>query len=216
MAIIQPCLPPPKCFNTAGPINPADHYALDPLARLDYHDLRQLIDQKKYFVLHAPRQTGKTSALLALADRLNAESDYRALYVNVEAAQAFRDKVFESMHTMSRALAQAANDTLNDPQPFAVLKTLLAEGSPTLFGELLTRWCAQLDRPLVLLLDEVDALVGDTLISLLRQLRAGYTQRPARFPHSHQRARHHHPHRNGLRAHHHRVGDVKRRTWPSI
>jgi hypothetical protein len=30
----------------------------------------------------------------------------------------------------------------------------------------------------VLLLDEVDALVGDTLISLLRQLRAGYPQRP--------------------------------------
>lgn len=34
----------------------------------------------------------------------------------------------------------------------------------------------------MLLLDEVDALVGDTLISLLRQLRAGYTQRPAAFP----------------------------------
>jgi hypothetical protein len=34
----------------------------------------------------------------------------------------------------------------------------------------------------VLLLDEVDALVGDTLISLLRQLRAGYTQRPTAFP----------------------------------
>jgi hypothetical protein len=34
----------------------------------------------------------------------------------------------------------------------------------------------------VLLLDKVDALVGDTLISLLRQLRAGYPQRPASFP----------------------------------
>jgi hypothetical protein len=39
-----------------------------------------------------------------------------------------------------------------------------------------------LDKPLVLLLDEVDALVGDTLISLLRQLRAGYPNRPAQFP----------------------------------
>jgi hypothetical protein len=46
----------------------------------------------------------------------------------------------------------------------------------------LTRWCAQSPLPLVLLLDEVDALVGDTLISLLRQLRAGYPQRPSQFP----------------------------------
>ena len=39
-----------------------------------------------------------------------------------------------------------------------------------------------LEKPLVLLLDEVDALVGDTLISLLRQLRAGYPKRPGQFP----------------------------------
>jgi len=38
----------------------------------------------------------------------------------------------------------------------------------------LTRWCARSPQPLVLLLDEVDALVGDTLIALLRQLRAGW------------------------------------------
>ena len=34
----------------------------------------------------------------------------------------------------------------------------------------------------MLLLDEVDALIGDTLLSLLRQLRAGYPQRPRAFP----------------------------------
>ncbi|MEA1933158.1 MAG: ATP-binding protein, partial [Thermodesulfobacteriota bacterium] len=32
------------------------------------------------------------------------------------------------------------------------------------------------------LIDEIDSLVGDTLISVLRQLRAGYTKRPAMFP----------------------------------
>lgn len=35
---------------------------------------------------------------------------------------------------------------------------------------------------MVLLLDEVDSLVGDTLISLLRQIRAGYPDRPRSFP----------------------------------
>ncbi len=43
-------------------------------------------------------------------------------------------------------------------------------------------WSQQSTQPTVLLLDEVDALVGDTLISVLRQIRAGYTQRPAAFP----------------------------------
>ena len=38
--------------------------------------------------------------------------------------------------------------------------------------------------PLVLLVDEVDSLVGDTLLSVLRQLRAGYPQRPQAFPQS--------------------------------
>ena len=39
-------------------------------------------------------------------------------------------------------------------------------------------------KPLVLLIDEIDTLVGDTLLSVLRQLRSGYDQRPAAFPHS--------------------------------
>ena len=38
--------------------------------------------------------------------------------------------------------------------------------------------------PLVLLIDEIDTLIGDTLIAVLRQLRAGYPHRPLRFPHS--------------------------------
>ena len=45
-------------------------------------------------------------------------------------------------------------------------------------------WCQQSSRPTVLMLDEVDALVGDTLISLLRQLRSGYPKRPELFPQS--------------------------------
>ena len=39
-------------------------------------------------------------------------------------------------------------------------------------------------KPLVLLIDEIDSLVGDTLLSVLRQLRASYKQRPEGFPQS--------------------------------
>ncbi|MCP4151251.1 MAG: ATP-binding protein, partial [bacterium] len=51
-------------------------------------------------------------------------------------------------------------------------------------NETLKQWCTHSDKPVVLFIDEVDSLVGDTLIALLRQLRSGYTQRPANFPQS--------------------------------
>ncbi|ETR67739.1 MAG: hypothetical protein OMM_11273, partial [Candidatus Magnetoglobus multicellularis str. Araruama] len=77
-------------FNTAGPVNCDDHYCLPPLSRFDLEEILMLIAQKKYFVLHAPRQTGKTSCLLALMKYLNEQGNYECLYINVEAAQAFR------------------------------------------------------------------------------------------------------------------------------
>jgi hypothetical protein len=74
-----------RFFNTAGPVNCADHYCLPPLERFDPADILELIAQKKYFVLHAPRQTGKTTCLLALMAYLNREGRYRALYLNTVA-----------------------------------------------------------------------------------------------------------------------------------
>ena len=58
-------------FNTEGPIIAEDHYYVPPLERVDLGELLELIRDKRYFVMHAPRQTGKTSALLALRDLLN-------------------------------------------------------------------------------------------------------------------------------------------------
>ncbi|MCY4188646.1 MAG: hypothetical protein OXD30_09200, partial [Bryobacterales bacterium] len=77
-----------RYFNTEGPVNEGEHYCIDPLARVNLAEILELIARKKYFVLHAPRQTGKTSTLLALQDRLNAEGQYRCLYVNLEVGQA--------------------------------------------------------------------------------------------------------------------------------
>jgi len=55
------------------------------------------LDPWKYFVIHAPRQTGKTSSLHALETYLNAQGKYRCLYVNFESAQASRDNVDQGM-----------------------------------------------------------------------------------------------------------------------
>ncbi|MCY4264945.1 MAG: hypothetical protein OXE78_08820 [Gammaproteobacteria bacterium] len=59
-----------RYFNIAGPIKIEKHYCILPLDRVDVDYLLSLIRQEKYSVLYAPRQTRKTSVLLALADLL--------------------------------------------------------------------------------------------------------------------------------------------------
>ncbi len=174
-----------RFFNTAGPVKPDLHYCLPPLTRFDLDDVLRLIRQQKYFVLHAPRQTGKTSCLLALMEYLNTSGQYRCVYVNVEIAQAAREDVAGAMQSILNELGSWARIVLNDDFPNAIRRSVLVESGPyAALGELLKQWAARDRRPLVLLMDEIDALVGDTLISVLRQLRAGYPQRPGHFPQS--------------------------------
>ena len=172
-----------RFFNTEGPVRPEDHYYLPPLSRWNLDEILTLIDQKKYFLLHAPRQTGKTSCLLALMDYLNREGRYRTLYANIEGVQTAREDVNEGMATICSVLGRSARLYLQEPR----LADWYREGGAAVpasdrLVQLLEFWAAADPRPAVLLLDEVDALVGDTLISLLRQLRTGYNQRPAAFP----------------------------------
>ena len=67
-----------RFFNTEGPVVASRHYCIPPLERVDVDELLELIGQQRYFVLHAPRQTGKTSALLALRDLLNGAASARS------------------------------------------------------------------------------------------------------------------------------------------
>jgi len=172
-----------RFFNNAGPVNCADHYCLDPLARIDLDAIESLIGQQRYFVLHAPRQTGKTSSLLALMAHLNGEGRYRCLYINVEMAQSAREDVGRAMRAILGELASRARTHLHDDWLDAHWVGILEQsGAERAFTEILTRWAAHSDRPLVLLVDEIDALIGDSLVAVLRQLRAGYDKRPAAFP----------------------------------
>ncbi len=174
-----------RFFNTEGPVRPDDHYHIPPLDRLNPDELLGLVRDKKYFVLHAPRQTGKTSALLALRDLLNAGGDYRCVYANVEAAQALREDVAEGMRTVLAELALETSITLGDDTLEDIWPGVLERVGPgQALRHALLRWCMADSKPLVLLIDEIDALVGDTLLSVLRQLRTGYPDRPGRFPHS--------------------------------
>ena len=174
-----------RFFNTSGPVVAAKHYCIPPLERLDLRGILQLVGRERYFVLHAPRQTGKTSILLALRDELNRSGSYRCVYVNVEVGQAAREDVGAATRSILNHTARRARSTLNDDFVANIWPETLARAGPyNALEEVLGRWAEADERPLVLLIDEIDALIGDTLLSVLRQLRAGYDQRPSGFPQS--------------------------------
>ena len=175
-----------RFFNTAGPVRLDDHYAVAPLDRMDVDELLALIRAKQYFVLHAPRQTGKTSALIALRDLLNSGEvgHFRCVNVNVEVGQVARDDTARGIRAIVGSLAENAQE-LGDDYPAGVWLDVLADMGPeSALNVLLARWSRADPTPLVLLVDEIDSLVGDTLLSVLRQLRAGYEKRPGGFPQS--------------------------------
>ena len=172
-------------FNTEGPVFADRHYCIPPLSRVNLDEILELIADTKYFVLHAPRQTGKTSTLLALQDRLNAEGQYRCLYVNLEAGQTAKEDTARAMRVLLWQLAARSRDILQDDFVHRVRAACMEEEGPDgVLAEVLVRWSAAGPKPLVLLLDEIDTLAGDTLLSVLRQLRSNYDRRPHHFPQS--------------------------------
>jgi hypothetical protein len=165
-----------KFFNTAGPCKPDIHYMLPVAERLP--EVLRLVDQQAYFVLHAPRQIGKTTTMMQLAHELREEGRYNAILVSVEMGAAFND---------DPGAAELA--ILDGWRADAVL--LPAELQPPPWPQVepgarvrhaLQAWTQASPRPLAVFIDEIDALQNETLVSFLRQLRAGYPHRPKGFP----------------------------------
>ena len=78
-------------FNTAGPCRPEVHYMIPPERRMP--EALRLVDHQAYFALHAPRQTGKTTTMRALAHRLTETGRYAALHFTCEEARVFPEDV---------------------------------------------------------------------------------------------------------------------------
>ena len=142
-----------RFFNTAGPVRPDDHYAVAPLDRVDLEELLGLIRAKQYFVLHAPRQTGKTSALIALRDLLNSGKvgNFRCVHINVEVAQVARDDTASGIRAILSMMAARAL-LLGDDFPRKSWNEILAASDPNdALRDVLMHWCLADPTPLVLL-----------------------------------------------------------------
>lgn len=178
-----------KFFNTEGPIIPEDHYFLP--HRLPEQELLNLIERKRYFVLHAPRQTGKTTEMMQFVKKLNKTDKYTALYVNVEPAQVARGKVREGIFAILKKFLYEIENQIPQEEEAVINYLKDTKNLEETTGSHLTAlefflnfWAKTSLKPLVLFIDEIDSLVGDTLISVLRQLRSSYPYRPNGFPQS--------------------------------
>ena len=166
-----------RFFNTAGPCVAEDHFMLPASARLP--GVRKLIDRKGYFVLHAPRQSGKTTTVLELARELTASGSYAAVVVSAEVGAPFPDD--PGMAERAILGDWRASTAFQLPESFQPPPWPEAENGSRI-GAALSSWSRAIQRPLVLFIDEVDALRGPALISVLRQLRSGFPRRPDAFP----------------------------------
>ncbi len=171
-------------FKVTGPVDPSKHYTIPPLSRVPLARIEELVEIEEYFVLHAPRQTGKTSVLKALRDRLN-EQGWRCVYASCEAAKGLRD-LDSAVRAVLVAIASGAVKALGDESLREIWPRILADIGPVGgFQEALTHWSEQSgDERLVLLLDEADGLDGGVLVSLLSQVRSGHGDHPKHFPRS--------------------------------
>ncbi|MEM7495763.1 MAG: ATP-binding protein, partial [Myxococcota bacterium] len=167
-----------RYFNTTGPIDVTSHYALDPLTRWDLSGILSLIDQKKYFLVHAPRQTGKTTCLQALADHLNQQGHHACVYLSVERARTAGADIDRGLQAIMNELGRKAQEMLQDgwvDQHWpAVFDKERAEG---VLMATLQDWCRHSAKSVILLIDEIDSLADITLVSVLQQLRNGYCDR---------------------------------------
>ena len=167
-----------RFFNTAGPCDVRFHYMLPAAERLP--EAPRIVDMGGYFVVHAPRQTGKTTTLRALARALTARGEYAALHFSCERGEAAGDDYAAAQQAVLTSIRQWARNDLPmelrppDPWPDSDESSLLAEG--------LGAWARACPRRLVLFFDEIDALRGQSLIAVLRQLRDIYSMRPDGAP----------------------------------
>lgn len=170
-------------FNIAGPCNPGEHYMLPPERRLGR--VMRLIEDRRYFTLHAGRQTGKTTSARWMVRHYNAGDRFRAVWMDIQSAReqpdpakAFRTALGAFENGLERHLPELPRPSRDD------VERLLAD-PPRAVLNYLRAISAVCPLPLVVFLDEADGLVGEAMVSFLTQLREGYLSRAEQpFPSS--------------------------------
>ncbi len=170
-----------RYFNTTGFCKPEWHYMVDPTRGL-INAIYALIEKSQYFLLHAPRQSGKTTLLHAITRRINSEGKYIAVTFSMENAGYRSITVEKAMLSAINSLYATAQIFLEGSEMPPVIDNY--QPSDSLLFTYLMDWSHQQTKPIVLFIDEIDSIFDDKMVATLRQLRNGFQLRPKDFPKS--------------------------------
>lgn len=174
-----------RYFNTEGACNPREHYMVKLDERLE-EIKNTLVDRKKYFIINRGRQYGKTTTLRALEKYL--EKEYIVLSLDFQGMETekFADSVTFA-HAFAKELLEAADLTeLKDQKPLREPLAKFADGTQKdgimeLFV-ILSRMCGAAEKPIVLMIDEVDSASNNQVfvdfLSILRKYYLGRDKVP--------------------------------------
>ena len=169
-----------KRFNTTAVCIPSKHYMVDLSERVQ--EIRKLVDAGEYFTINRARQYGKTTTLNALKRALTGE--YAVVSFSFEGITAAN---YETEMSFVKAFCRLfkKNMILYNSLPERIRNQIdeyiLRKEDQATLNELfitLQEWCGCADKPLVLLIDEVDSATNNQIfLDFLALLRDGYINR---------------------------------------
>jgi len=163
-----------KEFNTTGCCNPAIHYMVDTSKKLA--QIEELIDRGKYFTINRARQFGKTTTLKALFRNLSER--YVVIPISFEGVGNLLFSSEESFCTKFKDIVETALKFSFSKDKAAIWKETLQTDSFDELSDSITEFCLQVDKPILLLIDEVDKSTENQLfLNFLGMLRNKYLDR---------------------------------------
>ena len=167
-----------KIFNTTGPCIPEKHYMVDLSSRLA--QIKDMVDAGQYFVINRARQYGKTTTLFALKKFL--KDSYVVLSLDFQGISSGGFRTEESfVKAFCRMLLARSNEYIPEDIASKLRDYGERQGNEALLDELfvtLLRWCKESDKPVILMIDEVDSATNNQVfLDFLAQLRDSYINR---------------------------------------
>jgi hypothetical protein len=142
-------------------------------------EAERLINNESCFVLHAPRQSGKTTFLDSLTYEINDSDKYYALNCSLATLRSIdneNDVLARIVSRINMAMRASEIDAIKQrAYRYDSLPGMTAPDSKVQI--LLNQLCLELDRDLVVFFDEADCLSGPGLLTFLAQIREGHDLR---------------------------------------
>ncbi len=168
-----------RIFNVSAVCKPGLHYMVDISERLE--KIKAMIDKGEYFTINRARQYGKTTTIKALGPFI--EKEYTVVSLDF---QMMSSADFEDEESFVAALPREIIKKIKNKDIPSVIIGTLQELSiksdkkaklADLF-ECFSRWCGISEKPIVLIIDEVDSATNNQVfLDFLSQLRAYFIDR---------------------------------------